>query len=208
MADCNFEEEATTVEIEDDNKSESQPEFSGISLDMRSSSSTTICRICQDSKNSREALISPCKCSGSMGFFHISCLEKWLGHSQSNKCEVCKFEYKTVRVSKPFSEWFHRGCRPSERRYAFVDLFCFTLLTPLGCISCWLCIQGALEYYNNAEPWTGFGLIMLSTFLLIMYLFWALITIRYHVTTYLKWRRRNQTVQILLENRESNGTLA
>ncbi len=171
------------------------------------SSSSTICRICQDTKSSTEQLISPCKCAGSMGFFHVTCLEKWLGHSQSNKCEVCKFEYKTVRISKPFKEWIRTGCRQSERRYALVDLLCFSLLTPLGCLSAWLCIQGASQYYESGQPWTGFGLIMLSSFLLIMYLFWALITIRYHAMTYRKWQRRNQTVQLVFENMDSTVTL-
>eukprot|EP00794_Sanderia_malayensis_P020216 gene20217-22192_t len=207
---CDLSEEGDSM-TEDikDGDCNGRAEFSEISLDVIRSSSSTICRICQDSRNSREALISPCKCSGSMGFFHVSCLEKWLAHSQSNKCEVCKFEYKTIRVSKPITDWFHRGCRPMDRRYAFVDLFCFTLLTPLGCVSCWLCIQGALDYYKTSEPWTGFALIMLSTFLLIMYMFWVSITVKYHITTYLKWRRRNQTVEILLENNHnSEGTLA
>ena len=177
---------------------------SGLSLDICSSSSTIACRICQDSKNVEEPLISPCNCAGSMGLFHKSCLEIWLGHSQSNKCEICKFEFKTERTRKPFRCWLNDARCRKDRRYFLADSLCFVVLTPLGFISSWLCIQGAQEYYETSDKWTGFGLIMLSTFLLLMYLFWASITIRYHITTFRRWQDRNQDVRIIFENKRDN----
>ena len=181
-------------------KFDSRQEFSGISLELCSSSASVVCRICQDSKNTSEPLISPCLCSGTMGYMHTKCLETWLSHSQSNACEVCKFQFKTVRISKPFMDWIREGSRPQDQRYFYIDCLCFLLLTPLGCISCWLCIQGAQDYYQSAQPWTGFGLIMLSTFLFLMYFFWALITFRYHISTFQRWRSKNQIVRIQFEN--------
>ena len=181
-------------------REDSRQEFSGISIDLSSSTSTIACRICQDSKNLSEPLISPCRCSGSMGLIHKTCLEKWLGHSGSNRCEVCQFEFKTERTSKPFRQWLHEGGHSRDRRYFLIDTLCFMLLTPLGCISSWLCIQGAKEYYETTDKWTGFGLIMLSTFLALMYIFWALITFRYHIEAFRKWQRKNQVVRIIFEN--------
>ena len=189
------------METDAKSKDNSIHEFSGISLDI-SSSTSTVCRICQDSKCTTEPLISPCQCAGSMGFFHTTCLEKWLGLSQSNKCEVCKFEFRTVRVSRPFGAWVRYGTELEDRRYAYVDLCCFIMLTPLACLSSWLCTQGALQYYKNGEHWTGFGLIMLSVFLVLMYLFWVCITCRYHLQSYKRWRGRNQIVRVVLENHE------
>ena len=180
--------------------------YSGVNLNICSSSSTIACRICQDSKNVEEPLISPCSCSGSMGLFHKTCLEIWLGHSQSNKCEICKFEFKTERTKKPFRCWLKDPRCRKDKRYFLADGLCFAVLTPLGFVSSWLCVQGAQEYYKTSDKWTGFGLLMLSTFLLLMYLFWASITLRYHVTTFRRWQARNQEVKIILENQRDNMT--
>ena len=185
---------------------ESKEEFSGLSLEICSSSASITCRICQDSKNVDEVLISPCNCTGSMGLFHKSCLEIWLRHSQSNKCEICKFEFKTERIKKPFRCWLRDGRCRREKRYFLIDSICFAILTPLGFTSSWLCIQGAQEYYETADKWTGFGLIMLSTFLLLMYLFWASITFRYHMTTFRRWQSRNEDVRIVFENHSDTVT--
>lgn len=191
-------EEVPLYEKDNSRTTQAKTEFSEISLDICSSTSTIACRICQDSKND-EQLISPCNCLGSMGLFHKSCLEVWLGHSRSTKCEICKFEFKTERKKKSFKSWLKEtNCR-RERRYFIVDSICFSILTPLGLISSWLCVQGAQEYYET-DKWTGFGLIMLSTFLLLMYLFWASITFRYHITTFRRWQHTNQIVRIILEN--------
>lgn len=47
-----------------------------------SSSSSPFCRICHDLSRS-ESLISPCRCSGSCGLIHKTCLERWLSTSAS-----------------------------------------------------------------------------------------------------------------------------
>lgn len=193
---------SSTASIDEVGHSRSQSEkgISRLSLDVCSSSSTIICRICQDSKHADEQLIYPCNCSGSMGFFHQNCLEEWLGHSQSNKCEICQFEFKTERTPRPFRSWLRdRRCR-RDRRYFVADAICFAVLTPLGLTSAWLCIQGAQDYYDTSDKWTGFGLVVLSTFLLLMYLFWASITFRYHIATFRQWQRRNQVVRVVFEN--------
>ncbi len=51
------------------------------------------CRICYEN-NSKEKLISPCSCSGSMKYIHRSCLEKCIFSSKSNICPICKDIYK------------------------------------------------------------------------------------------------------------------
>ena len=61
------------------------------------------CRICHEGGSS-ERLVSPCHCAGTMGLQHRSCVERWLGSSNSNNCEICKFEYKTERRPRPLVE--------------------------------------------------------------------------------------------------------
>ena len=80
--------------------------------------SLEVCRICYDSGEEANPLISPCKCSGSMQYVHLQCLRKWMdgrlsvnNGDQQNKssagattvsyfwrnldCELCKLSYPT-----------------------------------------------------------------------------------------------------------------
>lgn len=63
-----------------------------------------VCRICLCEDEEDNPLISPCKCSGSMQYIHIECLQKWLANRLNAKttnysvsfslknfeCELCK----------------------------------------------------------------------------------------------------------------------
>lgn len=37
---------------------------------------------------------------GSMSKVHRACLERWLAESAKNSCEICNYEYNTVRKPK------------------------------------------------------------------------------------------------------------
>ncbi|XP_039292063.1 E3 ubiquitin-protein ligase MARCHF8 isoform X2 [Nilaparvata lugens] len=70
------------------------------------------CRICQEAKS--DTLISPCKCRGTQGLIHISCLEHWLQVSGLSACEVCSTPYiiHTVPKHSPLvsiSIWLFKG---------------------------------------------------------------------------------------------------
>ena len=77
--------------------------------------SQEVCRICYDSGDDGNPLISPCKCSGSMQYVHLQCLRKWMdgrlsvnSNSQDQgmttvsyfwrnlDCELCKLSYPTT----------------------------------------------------------------------------------------------------------------
>ena len=55
------------------------------------------CRICLETG---EALISPCRCVGSMAFVHEECLRVWLlsrsGEPVQAKCEICEHKYQVA----------------------------------------------------------------------------------------------------------------
>ena len=80
-----------------------------------SSSSTIICRICQD-VDKKENLKTLCQCTGSIAKYHVSCLEKWLSVSNTDICELCHEHFTTKRKPRPFKE----VC------LTFRDKFCFT----------------------------------------------------------------------------------
>ncbi len=78
-------------------------------------SSGLFCRICHEGE-AKEDLISPCRCTGTMGLIHVACIEKWLSQAGTSKCEICGFEYtteKTPRSLKEVRESFE--CSPGTR---------------------------------------------------------------------------------------------
>lgn len=70
-----------------------------------------VCRICLgDTQTEENPMISPCKCSGTMKFIHIDCLQEWLKSRlnchesgaavsyfwQTLDCELCKEDFPTT----------------------------------------------------------------------------------------------------------------
>ena len=45
-----------------------------------------------------------CNSTNLSGNLHRSCVEKWLGSSGTNRCEICDFEYITIREQRPFRD--------------------------------------------------------------------------------------------------------
>lgn len=173
-----------------------------LSTTLSTQSSTLTCRICQDG-NSLEPLLNACDCSGSIGLVHALCLEKWLSQSARESCELCQYEFKTVKRVKNFHQFI---CRPDlpilEKHYILADTACFVVLTPLGLASSYLCLRGANQYYNNDDFWAGFALVLLSTFLTLLYVFWVTIAIRYHYRSFKEWQKESVEVSIVFSDHE------
>ncbi|ELU01324.1 hypothetical protein CAPTEDRAFT_55512, partial [Capitella teleta] len=150
------------------------------------------CRICHEGEE-REVLLSPCRCAGSMGLVHRSCIERWLSTKHSATCEICNFKFCVSEESPPLCSWFRHPTRPSDRRNMIGDLVCFVLLTPLAAVSVWLCCSGALHYMSSTENerWEVVGLASLSAFLIVIYCVWCFVALRYHLRVFLDWRRTN-----------------
>lgn len=60
------------------------------------------CRICQS--GGEEALISPCKCSGSAKWVHESCIVKWFQISETSSCELCAHDVSIKKRTKPLHQ--------------------------------------------------------------------------------------------------------
>jgi len=67
---------------------------------MMKSESDFVCRICFEGKEEGE-LFSPCKCSGTIKYVHVGCLEKWRELSANPnsvlKCPNCNYQYNLYR---------------------------------------------------------------------------------------------------------------
>lgn len=102
--------------------------------DKASVQSIAYCRICFSGDEPNDVLISPCRCSGSMGYIHRSCLTRWLeqkkGSRGSAKCELCRFVFHRHKKFKV------KSCRmpPVSRRDKILHtVFVINLLIMIGC---------------------------------------------------------------------------
>ncbi|KAK0394797.1 hypothetical protein QR680_000938 [Steinernema hermaphroditum] len=75
--------------------------------DEASSSGDSLCRICHctSTADPSDSLISPCRCSGSLQYVHMSCLLHWLEISSRKLrrpaiCELCLYKYRRKRILK------------------------------------------------------------------------------------------------------------
>ncbi|MCP9262241.1 Zinc finger, C3HC4 type [Dirofilaria immitis] len=74
------------------------------------------CRICHSFGNSADPLISPCRCTGSLKYVHISCLLHWLTictHKLKRPtiCELCLYNYRLrniVNTDTSLLRYFYR----------------------------------------------------------------------------------------------------
>lgn len=156
------------------------------------------CRICHEGLSAGD-LLSPCECAGTLAMVHRVCLEHWLTASGTSHCELCHFEFALERLPKPFTEWL---ATPSmQRRTLCGDVICFLFITPLASLSGWLCVQGALDlYYSNGTE--AFGLLTLTLALFTIYLFWTVVSLRYHIHLFRSWRETNPRVRLQIPRPE------
>lgn len=169
-------------------------------------SENPMCRICHEGAL-QEELLSPCECLGTMATIHRSCLEHWLSASGTSFCELCHFQFTVQRKSRPLLEWLQNPGLRQEKRTLFGDMVCFLLITPLATISGWLCLRGAIDHLHFSSRLEAVGLIALTVALFTIYLFWTLVSLRYHCRLYSEWRLSNQRVVLLLPRSHSEPTL-
>lgn len=160
-------------------------------------SPTAVCRIChEDGRN--ESLVSPCRCSGSVGLVHVHCLEKWLTSANKNHCEICMFKYSTKRHPKPIHQWLcGLSLADESRRHLCGDSACFMLITSLAMLGDYLCLLGISHYLMQMKRWQAVGLMILAFVISLVYIAWLLVTCKYHWTVWREWRRENQQVRLV-----------
>ncbi len=192
-------------------------------LSMTSNKSRAFCRICHEGGN----LISPCRCSGSVGLIHAGCLEKWLSMSNNtskSSCEICGHPLKVVHKARPLSQvsvkdqdhadsnkrivFFQWVCSSTGRRNIIADFVCFLVLTPLAFLSATLCAMGYLHYHEKRNYAEANGLICLTVLLMAVYALWMSLIITFHVREYREWKSTNQEVKLAETGQESSEPAA
>jgi len=158
-------------------------------------SSGLFCRICHEG-DGFERLLSPCQCSGSVALVHQSCIEKWLSTKNNDTCELCRHKYTVAKQPRPFKDWLCTPAVQDDQRNLVGDMICFLLLTPLAGISTYLCATGAIFYYQEKKS-EAVGLIALCVVLVLIYLVWVILTLKYHIQIWYTWRETHQEIHLL-----------
>ncbi|XP_051173268.1 E3 ubiquitin-protein ligase MARCHF2-like [Leptopilina boulardi] len=171
----------------------------------RSNINLLCCRICFEDENSGE-LIDPCQCSGSLKLVHTKCLEKWLSISNTDRCEICKYNFPIEKRDKPIIEsiwlWW-KATRIYRWRGIVADIICLIVLTPLCLAASYMCGVGA-TIYSHMKIWEGFGLAILCCLLMGTYCLWLFIILRFHYKSWRHWCNLNQDITLLVKHRDPN----
>ncbi|XP_037282294.2 E3 ubiquitin-protein ligase MARCHF8 [Rhipicephalus microplus] len=105
----------------DDNASQDTPTDSS----NEDGSNGPMCRICHEG-DQEEALLSLCKCSGTIGSMHVSCLEQWINQKKVDSCELCgeRFPLEAQRNDVlRFIRWVFNSSMPLRRALLW-DFLC------------------------------------------------------------------------------------
>ncbi|XP_059164910.1 uncharacterized protein LOC131947669 [Physella acuta] len=151
------------------------------------------CRICHDD-GGREKLVSPCYCSGSVGFVHVSCLKKWLGLNGRTSCELCSYTFPMVKVYPAVWQYFKV---PLDQLLLkdILCLFMFIATFIFLCIASVVCFK----LMGKMDTEIVFLMLIFSLFGLLFFFFLIVDIIVYRCKDILIWRKENSLTQMALD---------
>ncbi|XP_037503793.1 E3 ubiquitin-protein ligase MARCHF8-like [Rhipicephalus sanguineus] len=89
-----------------------------------------MCRICHEGDQD-EPLVSLCRCSGTVRFVHVSCLELWLNNQNVDFCELCSQRFPMAAQPSSvlrFFHWLSQSDRQLRGELLFVLLVLITMI--------------------------------------------------------------------------------
>jgi hypothetical protein len=114
-------------------------------------SSEAQCKVCRGTESTPDnPLCYPCKCKGSIKYVHQKCLEAWLAHSRTNRCEVsCGLSSFAENVHSFIHSFTHPFIHFSLSlffSFSVVSLFLSHTIVCVVCValSIWLCLCSSL----------------------------------------------------------------
>lgn len=153
------------------------------------------CRICREGDR-EEPLVSLCKCSGTAGLRHASCLER--GANAEELCKVCQHRFQTGAVESGSARLFHRWVllgEPQMQRALLSDLLLFALLTPVAAVSCLLCVRGASKRALRGDVAEAAGLVALAVLAVTAWVGWSSFAVRVHWRAFAAWKSRRDPMR-------------
>ncbi|RXG56816.1 E3 ubiquitin-protein ligase MARCH2 [Armadillidium vulgare] len=107
-----------------------------------------VCRICHGGE-SVEKFVYPCKCRGTLGAVHKSCIELYLNRDfkRQSVCDICKAKLPVKKIRK--SPWWQYFSDKTTRKYSL----CFKVVVYifLLCLYCHIFIKDSEEMFNDGN---------------------------------------------------------
>lgn len=160
--------------------------------------SERICRICHCGVED-EKFISPCKCMGSLGYIHQSCLQSWLSLSgKSKQCELCHFDFRLQSSLKPLHKWTMLKLTPYERKKVICSI-AFHLLAVLCVVwSIWVLMERLIAEASANDIgwafWTKIGVVFIGFVGGMSFMYSQC---KMYITYFNRWKASNQIIIVL-----------
>lgn len=163
------------------------------------------CRLCYGTKYDDSSLIEPCSCKGTMAKVHRQCLQKWLNHIGSTKCELCLFEFKCEEklrygLFRSISIWMRHNGR---RRYILHDFSLFLTMNIITLSMIILLLQAIHHIYNDnvvkdALPvWYFVALCLAAALWIAIYFLTFAVFFNTQIRPWYKWWRSVKKITLL-----------
>ncbi|KAL1426684.1 hypothetical protein MTO96_018153 [Rhipicephalus appendiculatus] len=140
-------------------------------------SSGPTCRICHEGDQEAE-LVSPCSCSGTIGFVHVSCLEHWLNERNVDLCELCGERFQMA--AQPITVlrllrwvWQNKKWLWQSLLYDLLCLVVGMLVVALVCV-----LPATLVAYGKSVRWVVGIFYLVGIVLLVTYVVLTLDSLR------------------------------
>ncbi|XP_017762220.1 PREDICTED: E3 ubiquitin-protein ligase MARCH3-like [Eufriesea mexicana] len=165
-----------------------------------------VCRICH-TNTSKEPLVSPCRCKGSLAYVHLACLERWLNQSCRSYCELCRYHFNVVetpRYTWPESLriWISH---PTNRRNIQSDFLIFTLLSVVTVGSVTLCLLG-MQYFviegkkiGISKLWTRGTIWFFLTIVVLGYVTMVYLIGKNQLSPWYRWWKSTVNVRLIMD---------
>ncbi|XP_070385496.1 E3 ubiquitin-protein ligase MARCHF8-like [Dermacentor albipictus] len=120
-------------------------------------SSGPMCRICHEG-DQENPLVSPCSCTGTIGFVHVSCLEPWLNERNVDICELCGEHFQMAAQPISARRFFDHVWRSEGRlRQVLLSDLVYLAMVTLAMAFSLVMLVAALEVLElNGLAWQIF----------------------------------------------------
>ncbi|XP_076621604.1 E3 ubiquitin-protein ligase MARCHF3-like [Colletes latitarsis] len=167
---------------------------------------SSVCRICH-TNTSKEPLISPCRCKGTLAYVHLACLERWLNQTCRSYCELCRYRFNVVetpryRLPESLRIWISH---PRNRRNIQSDLLIFTLLSVVTVGLVTVCLLG-MQYFviegkkiGISKLWTRGAIWFFLTIVVLGYITTVYLLAKDQVSPWYRWWKSTVNVRLITD---------
>ncbi|KAH8033530.1 hypothetical protein MRX96_017313 [Rhipicephalus microplus] len=153
-------------------------------------SSAPRCCICYE-EDQTECLMLLCKCSGTAGLVHISCVEQWRNTQNVDHCDRCHHHFSTVAQATCVRQFHYWALLTHSPRDVQRDRFCFALLTPLTTLGGFFCVLDTFEQALKGRIMGEISVVTLAGLLITAFLCLCVFMVHFDYRAFALWQTPN-----------------